>query len=187
MNQKKNEPFNPNMESGEPSGNLEFKKAGFEHIKEIFELMFLRNPEMDREKLLKRTEKEVIELNDGVDYGVFVALLNSKVVGFCRFYNSQSVPKDKIKFPALEGFYCMGMMVDSKFRRQGVAKYLSGKRFEWLRTMDVKETYSVVAIDNPTSINMHKSFGFVEIDRAEGFLTISFECGEGLLFKKKIV
>lgn len=80
--------------------------------------------------------------------------------------------------------FCMGIMVDPRFRRQGVAKFLTEKRFEWLRSINVLETFSAVAMDNQTSIRMHRSFGFEEIRRIPGVLTINFDCGEGILFKK---
>lgn len=186
MNSKIDEPFNPDIKSPEYSRELQFKKADSSHVDDIFEFMSIRNPLADKDKLYTNTMREVTELNDGIKYGVFVAILNSKVVGFCRYYTTDNVPKEKIKFAYPEGMFCMGIMIRPNFRRQGIAKFINEKRFEKFRTMNIDEVYSAVDEDNLTSISMHNSFGFQEISRIPGVLNIDFDGKKGILFRKSL-
>lgn len=77
----------------------------------------------------------------------------------------------------------MGIMVDSKFRRQSIAQFLSASRIEVLKKMNVHDLYSIVDTNNLTSMKMHESFGYIEIARANGFLHLKFDPGTGCLFK----
>ena len=183
---KVNEPFKPEIKSEKLPEGISFSIAESKHIEEIFELMFLRNPGMDKVNLLNRIEREVLELNNGVDYGIYVALLEDKVVGFCRFFTSKNTPREKIKYPHPDGMFCMGTIVHPDYRRKGIARYLSDKRFEVLKSLGCNEVYSLVALDNPTSIKMHNNFNYEEIERGPGFFIVSFDCGEGILFKKSL-
>ncbi len=167
-----------------PLNGLEFIKADRRHIQSIFNLMALRNPDIDKSKLFERTEREIVELNDGRTYGLFVAVIENSVVGFCRFVSSLETPPERIKYPYPDGIYCMGIIVAPKYRRKGVAKFLCEKRFEILKGLGCTEAYSIVSLDNSASMNMHASFGFRELERGTGFFVVSFDCGEGILYKK---
>lgn len=187
MSHKCDEPFQPKTNATKKLEGLIYKMATQEHVEGIFELMRSRNPSMPKDELYKRTEREVIQLNDGVKYGVFVAEYKGRIVGFCRFYDGECVPKEKIKFAALPGIYLMGIMVAKDFRRRGVATFLSLQRFEWLRSRKIKQVYSGVEATNLASLEMHESLGFVEIERVAGILTLRFESGEGILFRKTLI
>jgi len=78
----------------------------------------------------------------------------------------------------------MGISVKQEHRRQGIARFISTQRFKLFQTLKIKEVYSCVDVKNLTSINMHLSLGFVEQERSNGFLTVSFGDGEGILYKK---
>lgn len=181
-----NEEFNPNIKSAVAPSDLSFVKAEAKHIQGVFELMFLRNPEMDKEILHQRITKEITAISNGIDYGLFVSILNEEVVGFCRFFSSKNTPLEKAKFDHPSGMYCMGIIVHPNYRRMGIARYLFNKRLEVIKSLGVKEIFSMCSLDNQASIRMHKSFGFEEIERASGFFVVSFDCGEGILFNKII-
>jgi RimJ/RimL family protein N-acetyltransferase len=149
-------------------------------------LMLERNPKAPSALMETKVLKEIKQFSDGKEYGLFVTKVKKEIVGFCRFYFSRGLAKEKIKYPFKEGCYCMGMMVHSKWRRQNIARYMATLRQEWIARLGVNKIYSVVATDNPSSIDMHLSFGFQEIERAKGFMNISFDCGEGILFEKEI-
>lgn len=186
MTSKVDEPFNPEIKSTPPSKELRFEIAGEEHIEAITNLMHLRNPNAEISFLEKRVSDEVTKLNDGESYGVFVATIKNKVVGFCRFYHSDKVPPEKIKHDHPIGIYLMGIVVDPDYRRKGVASFLHEQRLMWLSSIDVDRVYSVVAIDNLTSQAMHEKFGFHKVSEVLGVLTVSFDLGRGILYERFI-
>ncbi|MEK7355471.1 MAG: GNAT family N-acetyltransferase, partial [Bdellovibrionota bacterium] len=99
---------------------------------------------------------------------------------------SAGLPEAKKRFPAPEGWYAMGILIDARFRRSGIARFLSDSRIETLKELGAKEYYSIVDRKNQTSIHMHRRFGFEEIEKGPGFLHIEFESGSGILFRKTI-
>lgn len=161
-----NEEFNDKIESEDISNDLHFRIAQTKDIEAIFEMMSLRNPDLDREMLKSRTVREIKELNDGKDYGVFVCEYEDKVVAFCRFYHSESVPKEKVKFESSVGYYGMGIIVHPSMRRKGIARFISMHRFQWLQNLGAQGIYSCVAMDNLTSQRMHESLGFKKIKKS---------------------
>ena len=116
-----------------------------------------------------------------------MAKLDDEVIGFCRFFHSNQIPKEKINFEYIDGYFCMGMIISESYRRRGVARYLSRIRQNHLYDLGVQNIYSLVAMDNPTSIKMHQDFGFSKIKEGSGFLNIKFDCGSGILFTKKLI
>lgn len=180
------EPYNPNINSDDISDYLEFKQASCDDVQSVFELMSERNPYLEKGKLYQKVKKEITELNDGKNYGVFVAIYDGQVVGFCRFYHSNSVASEKIKYDSPKGYYLMGICVLKSMRRKGVAKFLSDNRFSYLQSLGAKYAYSCVAIDNNTSQRMHKSFGFIKLKVIQGVLTVNFEPNKGILYIKNL-
>jgi ribosomal protein S18 acetylase RimI-like enzyme len=180
---KQDEPFNPNEISKAYPENLQFRLADHSDIEKIFHLMSLRNPNSDKNELLKKTKREVEEWSDGKQYGLFVSVLNDEVIGFCRYYHSDGIPEERRRYPAPAGFYAMGTMVDPHWRRHSIARFLSMKRMEWLKGLGAENIFSIVSVENLSSIKMHLSFGYEEIARAPGFLNICFENAEGILFR----
>lgn len=184
---QRNEPFRSDITSASLPVGIVFREAVSIDTSIIFELMAGRSPSRDRKELLINTKKEVEERSDGKRYGLFVAELEGEVLGFCRYLHSDDIPEEKVKFEInYSGFYTMGTLVARKWRRNGIARFLSEERFKWLRALGVDEVYSGVALDNPASIRMHESFGYEEVYRSLGFLTVRFDCGEGILFRKKL-
>lgn len=183
---KINEPFNPSLKStGIPLG-LSFRLADPKDCHAISHLMAERNPSVNISQILSNTNRELDRLEKDSNYKLCVAELNNAVVGFCRFYHSSGMPEHKKIYPSPEGWYGMGIMVDSKFRRQNIARFISLSRVEVLKKMGVKEIFSIVDSNNLTSMRMHQEFGYIEISRAEGFLHLKFDEGTGSLFKLTI-
>ena len=180
---KIDEPFNPDPKKENILLGLKFLKAEERHIQDVYKLMVLRNPNMDKEQLYKKTENEILNLNDGQSYGLYVTEKDGETIGFCRYILSTKVPIERIKFPHPVGMYCMGIIVAPEFRRRRVASFMSNSRFRLIRKLGFNEVYSMVASDNLASISMHKKFGYQEIQRGAGFFIVSFDNGEGILFK----
>ena len=182
--EKTNEPFNPNLKSKSPPQNLIFRLVTQADREAIIRLTSLRNPTQDLLIIQKNTDKELDNVETDSNYLLYVAELNGAVVGFCRFYNCSALPETKKIYPAPEGWYGMGIIVDPEMRRNSIARFLSMKRFEVLKQKGIQELYSIVDSKNLTSQNMHKSFEYEKVAEAEGFLHIKLESGKGYLFKK---
>ncbi|MBT3984337.1 MAG: hypothetical protein HOE90_23480 [Bacteriovoracaceae bacterium] len=66
MSKQQNEPYKPNLKSGEHPKDLKFKMADETHIEDLCQLMSMRNPAMDKDQLRQRVETEIKEYSDGV-------------------------------------------------------------------------------------------------------------------------
>lgn len=180
---KSNEPFNPIIKSSPTPENIFFKLADEMDIDSICKLMSERNPFESKEDIKKKTQREItLNFNDP-NYKLSVAVLENTIVGLCRFYHSKGLPSSKLRFDSPEGWYAMGTLVAKLHRRKGIARFLFQERIKALEKLNVSHLYSIVDIDNLTSIRMHSEFGFLEIQRAKGFLHLEFPGREAILFK----
>lgn len=143
-----------------------------------------RNPTNEFSDLLKKTDREIDLNSTDPKYRLFVAEQNGRLVGLCRYFHSEGLPKEKLTFPAPHGWYCMGILIDKDLRRQGIARFLFQKRLMSLKDQGASVIYSMVDAANLASVRMHQEFGFEEIERAPGFLHIKFESGNGILTRR---
>lgn len=183
---KRDEPFNPSVKSSAAPAGLLYRLAEARDVLAVARLMGERNPQTDPATVLAKTENE-IRLNVSTpDYRLFVADLDGRVVGFSRHYHSDGLPPERKIYPAPEGWYAMGLLVDSSLRRQGIAGFLFENRLNALRAQGADRLYSIVDLKNQTSMRMHEKFGFTELIRAPGFLHMMLESGEGALFTRDL-
>lgn len=180
---KKDEPFSPDIKSSAAPENLIFRLVQRGDRDVVTQLMAARNPEKDLSEVYKTTDRELHSVETDPNYRLYVAELDGKVVGFCRFYHSSGLPASKKVYPAPEGWYGMGILVDPEMRRQGIARFLFANRIRVLKEQGVQELYSIVDAKNLTSLRMHREFGFLEVARGAGFLQVKLESGDGYLFK----
>jgi len=183
---KQDSPFDPTTKSKAPPSNLKFRIVDRNDRDAITALMAIRNPQVDLTHISEKMDKELDLVETDPTYRLYVAELDGKVVGFCRYYHSSRLPDSKKVYPASEGWYGMGIMVDPTIRRQGIARFITLNRLKVLKESGVTEFYSIVDANNFTSLKMHRKFGFEEVGRAEGFLHIKLESSDGFLFKKLI-
>jgi len=61
-----------------------------------------------------------------------------------------------------DGWYLLGLLVDERWRRQGIAHTLTTRRLEWLASRS-PECYYFTSEDNTASHTLHKRFGFQPI------------------------
>lgn len=181
---KRDEPFDPISKSNVQCEGLLYRAATLGDRDVISRLMAERNPHQEFSEILQKTDRELSTLATNSNYRLDVALFNGAVVGFCRYYHSSELSESRKIHPAPEGWYGMGIMVDSKMRRKGIARFLTSNRLKTLKENGVKEFYSIVDAKNLTSLHMHREFGFEEISRGTGFLHITLESGSGSLFRK---
>lgn len=180
---KRDEPYNPHIKSPEPPQELSFRLAGIQDRDAVTQLMAERNPDQEIPAVMNKTDREIALNASDPDYRLFVAELNGRVAGLCRYFHSAGLPKEKLLFAAPHGWYCMGIVVDKGMRRRGVARFLFQNRLKSLKEKGANLIYSMVDSENLASIRMHQEFGFEELERATGFLHIRFDGSVGILYR----
>jgi ribosomal protein S18 acetylase RimI-like enzyme len=113
---------------------------------------------------------------------LFTVLVDNIVQGHGKLLDYKSIDHPDTKFESPDGWYLNGAIIDQDFRRMGLAKslFFARKNFSQRKKSSL---YSIVATDNTASISYHKSVGMKEFSRAEGYLNVQLNCGEGILFK----
>ncbi len=179
---KIDEAFNSKEKSLSLPLNIKFDLAKSEYADAIIKLMCERNPTVPMEQIISKTINEIKLNSEDPFYWLYVATIDDVVVGFCRFFHSKGMPSHKKIFASPEGWYGMGIMVSSQWRRKNIARFLSDERQKKLKELNVKEFYSIVDAENLTSIRMHQEFGFEKIDEAHGFLHLDFKDRKAFLY-----
>jgi RimJ/RimL family protein N-acetyltransferase len=183
---KRNESYDLATKSSQHPAGLRYRVATADDRIAILKLMAERNPNRSEAQLLAQTDREIIRNLNDPQYWLYVADLDGQVVGLCRYFHSNGLPEEKIVYPAPSGWYGMGLLVDSAFRRQSIARFMFQNRLNCLSKLGAHTFYSIVDSENLASIKMHQEFGYEEIQRAPGFLHIKLESGEGILYQKRI-
>lgn len=83
------------------------------------------------------------------------------------------------------GFYLLGVVVDSSFRRMGVAHAITRLRMDWIRT-HADEAFYFANASNSLTIDLHHRFGFREVLRASEISGVTFDGGAGILYRASI-
>jgi GNAT superfamily N-acetyltransferase len=177
------ESYNPEHLQGLPPKNLVVREATGSDAAGVARINTERN-KTDIELSLKRVSKELEDSAASEDFKVFVASVNSEITGFARCVHIDTTTTH-VKFPSPPGWYGLGLVVRKDFRGQGIARALSNYRIEWLKGK-AEYLHSFASSQNPVSLKMHKEFGFEEVTSGPGFLNVTFDCGKGILFRKKI-
>jgi ribosomal protein S18 acetylase RimI-like enzyme len=114
------------------------------------------------------------------DLLILVAECDGETVAFAKAgLHHWRTPEDQ---GVPEGWYLLGVVVRPAFRRRGVARELTRKRLEWLRTR-CDEAYYFANAENRVSIELHETFGFKEVTRDFSYPGVSFAGEEGILFR----
>jgi ribosomal protein S18 acetylase RimI-like enzyme len=83
------------------------------------------------------------------------------------------------------GYYLTGMYVSPDHRRLGAGTALIGSRLAWIAERDSEAWYFANA-RNVGSIGLHRRFGFQEVTRAFSFPGVTFDGGQGILFRARL-
>ena len=113
-----------------------------------------------------------------------VAAADGTIVGYGRaalFLPAADAPADT----APRGHYLMGMFVRPDHRRMGVGTALTKARLAWIRRHDDQAWYFANAA-NLASIELHRRLGFREVTRTFSFPGVSFDGGDGVLFRAEL-
>ena len=162
--------------------HVQLMPANVTHINGVARLISERN-DIKIDRLVANLEKTFCRASDNqIGFQMFVAIDGCSVVGYgkCQWL---STPTIEGAFNMPEGWYLMGMIVDPRYRRQGIGRRLCEARIRWIRQQTDAAYYYVNAL-NEVSIRLHKHLGFRELTRDFGFPGLSFKGGQGgVLFK----
>jgi ribosomal protein S18 acetylase RimI-like enzyme len=113
-----------------------------------------------------------------------VAEWEGTIVGYGRarlFEPAPDAPADT----APRGYYLTGVFVVSDRRGGGIGTALTRGRLDWIRERAADAWYFANA-RNAVSIELHRRLGFEEVTRRFSFPGLTFEGGEGILFRLRL-
>ena len=110
-----------------------------------------------------------------------VAEVEGDIIGFGKVRHLNGARADDGS-ASPEGWYLTGVVVDPRFRRQGVGSRLTEVRLQWISGRS-RFAYYFSNAGNSVSIMLHRRFSFVEVARGSEFAGVSFAGGEGVLFR----
>ena len=115
--------------------------------------------------------------------GFFVAEVDGKVAGFGRVQLLTPSPEAPLNVVPL-GWYLIGVMVDSRWRRRGLGDALTVARLGWVKQR-ANEVWYFANARNQASIDLHSKYGFVEVTRDFTVPGVTFDegMGTGILFR----
>lgn len=113
---------------------------------------------------------------------LLVADVGGTIAAFAQAHVLEEHPEDR----APAGHYLTGVTVLPEFRRAGLARNLTAARLGWIGQR-AEEAWYFASAENAASIRLHEQFGFAEVLRAPSIHGVSFEGGEGILFRLQTV
>ena len=133
------------------------------------------------ERALERFESIFPEASAGRGL-LLLAELGEEAVGFgwASYFTPPPTP-DSPPNMAPEGWYLAGVVVSPRYRRRGIGAALTAARLEWIAARSPRAHY-VANERNRVSIELHRTFGFVESTRDFVYPRAAFEGGAGILF-----
>lgn len=86
---------------------------------------------------------------------------------------------------APRGYYLTGVFVGPNQRRDGIGTALTQSRLDWISEY-ADDAWFFVNARNTASIELHRRFGFEEVTRRFSFPGLTFDGGEGILFRIRL-
>jgi len=161
--------------------DLTVREADVDDIESLAALTFERSGG-DLGRIRENLSREIS--GSGELHLMLVAETAGRIIGFgrARFFTSSSLTGGR-NVP--EGWYLMGVIVSSRFRRLGVASELTERRLQWIAERADEAYYFANAMNRPT-IDLHEKLGFRELTRDFSFPGVGFTGGKGILFRTEL-
>ena len=107
------------------------------------------------------------------DFPVFVADINGNIAGFCSFGHFRA-------WPCYRYTAELSLYVEGSYRGKGISKIMLQALIDRAREMNIHALLAGISADNQISINLHRSFGFVEVAH---FKEVGYKFGRWLDLK----
>jgi ribosomal protein S18 acetylase RimI-like enzyme len=118
---------------------------------------------------------------EGLEHVLVVAEAGQAIVGYGRARLFERAP-DAAADTVPHGFYLTGVFVLPEQRRRGIARALTQARLDWIGER-ADEAWYFTNARNTASIDLHRRLGFEEVTRRFSFPGLTFDGGEGILFR----
>jgi ribosomal protein S18 acetylase RimI-like enzyme len=118
------------------------------------------------------------------EHQLIVAATDEAIVGYGRARLFEPTPGAPAE-TAPRGYYLTGVFVRSDRRRCGIATAITEARLDWISERSADAWFFANARNN-ASIELHRRLGFEEITRHFFFPGLTFEGGEGILFRLRM-
>lgn len=110
-----------------------------------------------------------------------VADSNGEVVGYAGVMaHAPSALSEPDVAPA--GYYLIGLIIDSRWRRRGIGELLTVARMDWVRQR-AAEVWYFASLANGATLDLHERLGFQEVSRAFSFPGSPLRAGTGVLLR----
>lgn len=165
---------------------VQLLSANPSHVEGVAKLIAERN-EIKLSGLIANLERAFKRAANGkINFHMFVAMDGYSVVGYgkCQWLSASTIEG---AYGMDDGWYLMGIIVDPRYRRQGIGRRLCEARIRWIK-QHADNAFCYVNALNEVSIRLHKYLGFREISRKFGFPGLAFKGGQGgILYEANLV
>jgi ribosomal protein S18 acetylase RimI-like enzyme len=118
------------------------------------------------------------------EHHLVVAASGGAIIGYGRVRlfepNAEAPPGT-----APGGYYLTGIFVLPEQRRRGIGAALTHARIDWI-SQRAADAWFFANARNTASIELHRQFGFEEVTRRFSFPGLTFDGGEGILFRLRL-
>lgn len=113
-----------------------------------------------------------------------MAEIGQRIIGYGRARLHEPEPEAPAD-TAPRGYYLTGVFVRPDQRRGGTGAALTQARLDWISGR-ADDAWFFANARNTTSIELHRRFGFEEVTRRFSFPGLTFDGGEGILFRSRL-
>jgi ribosomal protein S18 acetylase RimI-like enzyme len=156
------------------------REGGNGDIEDCVALAVLAAPERNSSEWRDSLERDL----ESPEHLLVVAEAGGAIVGYGRarlFRPGPDAPADTGPL----GYYLTGVFVAPDRRHGGIGTALTRARLDWIGER-ADAAWFFANARNAASIELHRRFGFEEVSRRFSFPGLTFDGGEGILFRARL-